>query len=120
MFDRVPQIYYYVPPCPACGSRKTGRYVRKPLTAGDMRFVETESLRNGELIRFASHVPDKNAYCEDCGHEWECGISARLVPRGMIMEERAARGTAAKYAAYLESSSGKKRSVFGKIFGFLP
>ena len=120
MFDRVPHIYYYIPPCPACGSRKTGRYVRQPLTAGDRRFVETESLRNGELVRFAPHVPEKNAYCEECGHEWTHAVSVRLVPRERIMEEQAARGTAAKYASYLESSSGKKRSALGKIFGFLP
>ena len=84
MFDRIPHIYYYVPPCPACGSRKTGRYVRQPLTAGDMRFVEVESLRSGELIRFAPRIPEKNVYCEDCGHEWACSIRASLMPRERI------------------------------------
>lgn len=120
MIERVPRIYYYVPPCPSCGSRKTGRYVRQPLTAADMRYVETESLKNGELVRFAPRVPEKNAYCEDCGHEWACGISARLVPRERIMEEQAARGSAARYAAYMEHSPRKKKSIFGRIFGFLP
>jgi hypothetical protein len=120
MFDRIPHIYYYVPPCPACGSRKTGRYVRQPLTAGDMRFVEVESLRSGELIRFAPRIPEKNVYCEDCGHEWACSIRASLMPRERIMEEQTARGSAEKYAACMERSPGKKKSVFGKIFGFLP
>ena len=120
MFERIPHIYYYVPPCPACGSRKTGRYVRQPLTAADIRFVETESLRSGELVRLAARIPEKNAYCEDCGHEWACSISARLLPQERIAEEQVTRGTAAKYAAYMENRPGKKKSVFGRIFGFLP
>ena len=120
MLERVPQIYYYVPPCPACLSRKTGRYVRQPLMTGDMRYVEKESLRNGELVRFAGRIPEKNAYCEDCGHEWACSISVRLMSREKIMEEQAARGTDAKYAECLERHPGRRKSIFGRIFGFLP
>ena len=120
MIERIPRIYYYVPPCPECGSRKTGRYMRQPLTAGDMRYVEKESLRNGELVRFAWRVPVKNAYCEECGCEWESTISASMVTRERIMEEQAVRGSAAKYAAFLEERPGKRKSVLGKIFGLLP
>ena len=81
MLERVPQIYYYVPPCPACLSRKTGRYVRQPLMAGDMRYVEKESLRNGELVRFAGRIPEKNAYCEDCGHEFSADLDRLYCPK---------------------------------------
>ena len=120
MHNGVPHIYYYVPPCPACRSRKTGRYVRQPLTAGGMRYVERESLKSGELVRFAPRVPEKNAYCEDCGHEWACSVSARLMARDRITEEQAARGTAAKYAACLEHGTGKRKGVLGRISGLLP
>ena len=37
-----------------------------------------------------------------------------------IMEEQAARGTDAKYAECLERHPGKRKSIFGRIFGFLP
>ena len=37
-----------------------------------------------------------------------------------IMEEQAVRGSAAKYAAFLEERPGKRKSVLGKIFGLLP
>lgn len=118
MFERIPAVYYYVPPCPVCGSRKTGRYVRQPLTTGDMLYVERESLRNGELVRFAVHIPEKNAYCDDCGHEWECRIRAHLMPREKIIEEQTARDSAARYAACLDKSPGKK-SLFRRIKGIL-
>ena len=118
MFERIPHIYYYVPPCPVCGSRKTGRYVRQPLTTGDMLYVERESLRNGELVRFAVHIPEKNAYCDECGYEWGCSIRARLMPRERIIEEQAARDSAAMYAACLGRSPVKK-SFLKRITGIL-
>ena len=119
--EKIPHIYYYVDPCPKCGSRKTGRYVRRAATQDDARYIMEESLRNGELIRFAGWlVPKNNAYCEDCGHEWPCRIQGKPMTEKEVMEEKAARGTNAKYAEYTAANPRKKKSFFGKIFGFLP
>lgn len=82
--------------------------------------MEEESLMHGELIRFARKVPDKNAYCEDCGYEWPCEVHAQLMPAEKVEEEIEARGTSQRYARFVEENPKKKKTVFGKIFSFLP
>jgi len=120
MPDRIPHIYYYVPPCPACGSRKTGRYVRRPIWKEDAWYVESRSLRCGELVRLTAFVPYDNAYCEECGGEWHKRIEPRLMNSAAIQEEKKARGTEEKYAAFLEQNPARKKSFAGRIFGLLP
>ena len=115
-----PQIYYYVPACPECGSKRTGRYIRLPLGQGNARYVEEESLKHGELVRFAVKVPQKNAYCEECGNEWHQEVHAVLVTGKELGEESAARGANARYAEFLKTHPAKRKTIFGKIFGFLP
>lgn len=120
MFD-VRHIYYYVPPCPKCGSRRTGRYMRQPrVFPGDQWYVQTESLGSGELVRFAKRVPDNNCYCEDCGNEWHHLVTSRFMTEAEIQEEKKARCTNERYYRYLEENPKKKKTIFGKIFSFLP
>ena len=70
-------IYYYVPPCPVCGSEETGRYVQPPFV--NRHYMMIESLKNGELIKFRKTKNrfsfftcqnQKNLFCTSCGFEW--------------------------------------------------
>lgn len=109
-------LYYYVPPCPVCGSRMTGRYVLQPRAAADARYVELESLKHGELVRFVFEIPKNNAYCEECGHEWHENVEAKFYDKTFINEEIQARGTMSRYAAFVQENP-KRRSLIGRIFG---
>lgn len=113
-------LYYYVPPCPKCGSRRTGRYIRQPRLLDDELYTIRESLRNGELVRLAPSVPDHNVYCEDCGYEWTAPVPLMLLTSREIANEREDRSTPARYQQFLEEHPRKKKSIAGRIFGLLP
>ena len=110
-------FYYYVPPCPRCKSRKTGRYIRKPYTA--VNYTMVQSMKMGELIRFASSEPVNNAFCLNCGNEWPAKIELKLWPYSKIHEEQMARGTYDLYNNYLaqQEAGGApvKRSIWDAI-----
>lgn len=95
---RLPKIkypYYYVPPCPHCGSRKTGRYVREPLYRPE--YVKEDSLKHGEWIRFLDSIPRDNVFCLSCGNEWPAKISLKLMTQKEIQDEKDARETEGFY-----------------------
>lgn len=78
------------------------------------------SLMNGELIRFVPWPPEKNAYCEECGHEWAQDVRVSWVLPERITEEIRERGTDDAYAKYNAENPKKKKTILGKICGFLP
>ena len=41
------KIYYYIPTCPDCGSRRTGKYVKEPSSAETAQYIMRQSLRHG-------------------------------------------------------------------------
>ncbi len=84
--------YYYVPPCPACKSPITGRYM-KYMGETSSEWQVNESLRNGEIVEIVSVVPEENCFCCACGHEWEEDIRMRLFTLEEIEQEKAFRGT---------------------------
>lgn len=114
------RLYYKVPPCPECGSRKTGRYVKKPRSMEDTIYTQSQSLMSGELIRFVPREPIKNCYCEECGYEWGHTVHAELLPVTEIEEEMEVRDTKRRYFEFQERYPMKKKSFLGKIFGLLP
>ena len=114
-FPTFKHIYYYVPPCPRCGSRKTGRYIRAPFTGSG--FTKEESLKNGELVRFAIEEPINNGFCVSCGHEWPVRVETKLWTYDQIHEEQIARGTELLYEQYINQKAGarqKKEKNFTK------
>lgn len=117
LYSMRPTIYYYVPPCPQCGSRLTGRYVKQPYTKTDIRYVKNESLRHGELIRMTNSVPISNAFCEECGHEWPEHIYARILPAWQVENEKKARSTDARYNEF-QITDPKKRPFWRRFTGF--
>ena len=110
-------IYYYVPPCPRCNSKKTGRYLRRSLSGTG--YSREASLRHGELVRFASDVPYDNCFCESCGNEWHQYIPMSFFTKDEIMEEKRARGTEPLYQQLLDQKAAQAdgRGFFGKLFG---
>ena len=113
---RVPMwkhIYYFVPPCPKCGSRKTGRYIRSPLTGEG--YTKEASLKNGELVRFSFEVPVNNGYCMSCGYEWPVRVETKLWSYTKIREEQIARGTDILYEKILSKKTKSKWDV-GRYF----
>lgn len=84
--------YYYVPPCPCCNSRMTGRFVKSHGYSRD-EWVEKESLKHGELVTEKLIIPKKNAFCVECGFSWTCDVKIKFFSLSKIMEEAEARGT---------------------------
>lgn len=113
-------IYYYVPRCPNCGSRVTGRYMKEQRNADDTIYVMKNSLKHGELITFVPNVPYENCYCEDCGHEWHHNVDLKWISKERIEEEKKARDTLKRYLEFEKKYPKKKKSIFKKIFGLLP
>ena len=69
-FISVPTLYSYVPTCPACGSPRTGRYVR--MTPFTEEYTQLEALRYGEIIQPAGerkHL-EGELFCVTCGNIW--------------------------------------------------
>lgn len=91
----IKKIVYYVPPCPACGSRDTGHYVRRPV---QLPFSEDSSysmlqqcVLHGERIRFRQQLPAKNCFCHTCGNEWTGQVEEKWMTKKEIMREIKAR-----------------------------
>lgn len=111
-------LYYYIPPCPVCGSRRTGRYVRRPFSGAG--YMMEKSLKAGELIRFRSKEPEKNAYCEKCGHEWPCLVETKFLTKEEMLDEQEARGTIEPYEQIQERKqmqNFESRGFLGRLFG---
>lgn len=111
-------IYYYVPPCPLCGSMHTGRYVRKAFI--DETYMDRKSLENGEIIRQVPREPIKNCFCEDCGYEWGAHIETKFLTADEVNEQRMLRGTYQTFQEYKAENyvNGRppKPSAFNRWF----
>ena len=111
------KLYYYVPPCPACGSRRTGRIMRQPFL--DAGYIKEQALKNGELLRFAKEEPINNAFCEECGRTWPTKIEGKLWRDARVQEEAIARGTQEQYLAIQEEKAAAELASATQKKGFL-
>ena len=96
-FISVPTLYIYVPTCPACGSPRTGRYVRMtPFTEEYTRF---EALRYGEIIEPAGNLKhlEGELFCLTCGNIWRGKIEKRRLSPFELAREKELRGTTQLY-----------------------
>ena len=84
--------YYYVPPCPSCGSRITGRYVKMHRDT-EMEYMNESSLKNGEIIAFMPEIPRNNFFCVECGFEWRGICETSMFTLDEIRAEKDARHT---------------------------
>ena len=87
--------YHYVPPCPRCGSLKTGRFFYVTNTAFGVEKTIADNLKYGELVRVVTGFGDEleyNAYCEDCGIKWMAKIEECKLTDERIAQECKDRG----------------------------
>ena len=87
----------------------------------DRDYIMEQCLKRGELVCLVPRrIPENNVYCADCGHEWEHKVRVSFVSWSRIKEEIKERGTMNAYREYRELNPKRKKTIFGKIFGFLP
>ena len=110
--------YYYIPPCPRCGSRMTGRYVVGNNTY-DYEWMINESLRNGELISITDFEPENNAYCADCDYEWESPVQLKMLSIEQINEEKRERHTGEILRVRYEEikEENKNKGMIARVIG---
>lgn len=77
--------YVYVPPCPKCGSFKTGFYV---LGINPNQREIKRHLKNGEYIDFSFDVSDTNCFCIDCGISWFTPLKIKYLDKQELEEEK--------------------------------
>ena len=111
--------YKYVEPCPVCKSYVTGRYIKEPFTETDMEYIELESLKHGEIVRFAHRVPTKNAFCVDCDHRWVYTARTIYLTNEEMEEQIKLRNTEEAYLELKDElkekdliSGKRKKSIF--------
>ena len=97
--EYMPCIYYYVPPCPVCGSKNTGYYKRM---TDDSGWTSKEGLKHGEIVRETTEVTDNNAFCEECGFEWSQQIKPIIISRKSRMDMMQEKGLLARLDAMKE------------------
>jgi hypothetical protein len=106
--------YYYVPPCPQCGSRATGRYVRDSSSSD---WVIEESLRHGELVRPAKGK-ENVAFCLDCNYEWFEYIQMEWFTHEEIQEEKIARMTEPILQELKQERRAERKKEKGGLFNY--
>lgn len=113
--------YYYVPPCPVCGSMETGRIVKEPATHAE--YTMQASLKNGEIIMFdPAPGPTGNLFCLSCGHQWTGEVSLRMLTLAQIRQEQKRRGTPELLREFKEANGldvPRRHSVVDGWFPFL-
>lgn len=92
LINKIKRPYYYVPNCPQCGSRMTGRFMKLP-SAYEADWIINESLRNGELVCLVPEVLNHNAYCVECDHTWYADIKVLFLRPEQINIEKIERHT---------------------------
>lgn len=121
--EYVKKPYYYVPPCPRCGSHITGKFVRMRGTH-DTDWMITEALRNGELIAPVPEILEDTAYCVECDHTWNAQISMQMLTQEEIQQQKVLRMTnqilAARYSQIKEEEKKKNRGfIIGSFAKFI-
>lgn len=113
--------YYYVPPCPVCGSAETGRIVKEP--ASHAEYMMISSLKNGEIIMFdPSPSPTDNLFCLSCGHQWTGDAVVRMLTKAQICHEQKKRGTLEILDEYKKANGldgPRRHSIIAGWFPFL-
>lgn len=106
--------YYFVPPCPKCGSRATGRYVRESSSSD---WIIGEALRHGELVRPAKGK-ENVAFCLECNYEWSEYIQMEWFTLEEIEEEKSARMTEPILQEYKLEQRKERKKEKGGLFNY--
>ena len=118
--DTIKYPYTYVPPCPCCGSRMTGRYVKQKrhYTQKDVAWYMEESYKNGEIIVFVPLIEDDTAFCFNCEYRWPARIQNVMLTKKEIEKEKAERHTLELYEDLTEDDpdKNKKTNIITRFF----
>lgn len=113
----IPVPYNYVNPCPICDSWLTGRYIKSHSPEDDDYAIES-SLKNGEIVKPATEIPERNCFCLACGAQWIGRVKPMTKSPAEINEERARRCTEdllAHIKAEKRRDDGQDETLFGAI-----
>lgn len=111
--------YKYIEPCPECNSYVTGRYMKEPITESDMEYIERESLKHGEIVRFAPREPELNCFCVECGYKWRYTPRTIYLTKVEMENEIERRGTHQAYLELQKEISEKETLSGNRKKGFL-
>ena len=102
--------YYYVPPCPECGSKMTGRFISH-FTEYDDRWSVVNGLKHGEIIGFkGEEIKDEHtAFCVECNHTWLEYIPLRMYSQTAIQKEKEIRHTNELWEDITEEIKAEKK-----------
>ncbi len=85
--------YYEVPPCPSCGSVRTGYFVKRAKKDIDNNWIIDNALKNGELISLVDSTQEDDFFCLNCDYTWPGVLGMQLKSREFIDQEATKRGT---------------------------
>lgn len=111
LLDIIRKPYYFVPPCPHCGSPITGRYLRMWLYRAE---IIEDALKQGELVKpVCNKSQHRHAFCIDCGHEWVEDVPLGWLTLNEIKHQKAIRHTD-DYLQFvkLQKTNRRRRSWF--------
>lgn len=115
--------HYDVPPCPNCGSIRTGRFVKYHSSDNDDYITKT-SLKNGEIIKFVEEVdPDHDLFCSDCGFTWSEYVPVKWISLDDVKTAKYERGTQPiledMVAEEKEEKKHEKKGIFRSFIKFV-
>ena len=116
---KIRKPYYYVPKCPKCGSRVTGRFVRAR-NDNDAEWLIDESLRNGEIVSPMPKVLSENCFCCECNATFKADTELRWLNLDELDKEKIDRNI---YDIWLErrnaSDERAKEPVLKRVWNHL-
>lgn len=104
--------YMYVPPCPRCGSKKTGYIINSfDMIQQDLDTEKIRRLLNGELVELNKFVSDeKTLFCNECLIQWRGEPTVRYLTYEEVEKEKEERGITEEYI-YLRNNTRGGRAL---------
>ena len=118
--NKLKKPYYYVPPCPNCGSLITGRFV-KARNDYDADWLIDESLRHGEIVSPVPDVLSENCFCCDCNQTFTGIVKMQWMSLDELDEQKLKRDIYEIWQERISSQEQEKSrdSAFKKIVNHL-
>ena len=109
--------YYYVSPCPNCGSTMTGRIVKNRRDA-DIDWAIVTALRNGEIVVPVDDPGKENACCLECDHIWCEPIELTFITSEERKRQKSLRNTRSLLDEKSKVLKEEKMNEKGPFLGF--
>ena len=112
--NQIKRPYYYVPPCPYCGSLVTGRFM-KARNDYDADWMIDESLRHGEIISPVPNVLSENCFCCECNSTYTGIVEFKLFSADELDEQKFNRNINDIWQARNAEKAQKQETVTTKL-----